>query len=58
MGFENKTYGLNLFNCSLFAIELQLYHLNVQGWLDPRGGLHCFWCPNKNLTLLLVRLMH
>jgi hypothetical protein len=23
-------------------------HLSAQGRLDPRGGLCCFWCPNKN----------
>jgi hypothetical protein len=23
---------------------LQQQHLSVQGRLDPRGGLHCFWC--------------
>jgi len=22
-------------------------HLSTQGRLDPRGGLHCFCCPNK-----------
>ncbi len=22
-------------------------HLSAQGRLDPRGGLCCFWCPNK-----------
>jgi len=21
--------------------------LSAQGRLDPRGGLHCFWYPNK-----------
>jgi len=25
-------------------------HLSTQGKLDPRGGLCCFWCPNKTLT--------
>ncbi len=22
-------------------------HLSAQGRLDPRGRLHCFWCPHK-----------
>jgi len=22
-------------------------HLSAQGTSDPKGGLHCFWCPNK-----------
>jgi hypothetical protein len=22
-------------------------YLSVQGRLDPRGELYCFWCPNK-----------
>jgi hypothetical protein len=22
-------------------------HLSAQGRPDPRGGLHCFWSPNK-----------
>jgi hypothetical protein len=22
-------------------------HLNAQGRPDPKGGLHCFQCPNK-----------
>jgi hypothetical protein len=26
-------------------------HLNAQGRLDPRGGLHFFLCPNKTWTL-------
>jgi len=26
-------------------------HLSIQGRLDPRGGFHCFWCPNKTWTL-------
>jgi hypothetical protein len=26
-------------------------HLNAKGRLDPRGGLHYFWCPNKTWTL-------
>jgi hypothetical protein len=26
-------------------------HLSAQGRKDPRGGLHCFWCPNKTWTL-------
>jgi hypothetical protein len=25
-------------------------HLSSHGWLDPRGGLHCLWCPNKTWT--------
>jgi hypothetical protein len=25
-------------------------HLNAQGRSDPRGRLHCFWCPNKTWT--------
>jgi hypothetical protein len=25
-------------------------HLNAQGRSDPRGGLSCFWCPNKTWT--------
>ncbi len=25
-------------------------HLSAQGRLDPRGGLCCFWCPNKTWT--------
>jgi hypothetical protein len=25
-------------------------HLNAQGKPDPRGGLHCFWCPNRSWT--------
>jgi hypothetical protein len=28
-------------------------HLSAQGRLDPRGGLHCFWCPNKTWTLAI-----
>jgi hypothetical protein len=27
-----------------------IQHLNAQGKLDPRGRLHCFWCPNKTWT--------
>jgi len=26
-------------------------HISDQGRPDPRGGLCCFWCPNKNWTL-------
>jgi hypothetical protein len=22
-------------------------HLSASGRPDPRGGLHCFWCPDK-----------
>jgi hypothetical protein len=25
-----------------------------QGRLDPRGGVSCFWCPNKTGTSLVV----
>jgi hypothetical protein len=25
-------------------------HLSIQGRPNPRGGLCCFWCPNKTLT--------
>ncbi len=25
-------------------------HLSAQGRPDPRGGLCCFWCPNKTWT--------
>jgi hypothetical protein len=28
-------------------------HLNVHGKWDPRGGLHCFCCPNKTWTLVI-----
>jgi len=28
-------------------------HLSRQGRPDPRGGLYCFWCPNKIWTPLL-----
>jgi len=44
-------------NCDVaqFAIihrvdQLVTEHLNAQGTLDPRGGLCCFRCPNKNWT--------
>ncbi len=30
--------------------QLVTEHLNAQGSLDPRGGLCCFWCPNKTWT--------
>jgi hypothetical protein len=29
---------------------LMTEHLSVQGRQDPRGGLCCFWCPNKTWT--------
>jgi hypothetical protein len=25
-------------------------HLSAEGRSDPRGGLCCFWCPNKTWT--------
>jgi hypothetical protein len=28
-------------------------HFSAQGRLDPRGGLHCFWSPNKTWTLFI-----
>jgi hypothetical protein len=27
-------------------------HLTAQGKPDPRGGVCCFWTPNKNQTFL------
>jgi hypothetical protein len=30
--------------------QLVTKHLSAQGRLDPRGGLHCFWYPNKTWT--------
>jgi hypothetical protein len=33
-------------------------YLNVQGMLDPWGGLHCFWCLNKNLNPLYCCIWH
>jgi len=33
--------------------ELVIEHLITQGKLDPREGLHCFWCPNKTWIPLL-----
>jgi hypothetical protein len=30
--------------------QLNIEHLSTQGRQDPRGGLHCFWCPNKIWT--------
>jgi hypothetical protein len=26
-------------------------HLIAYGKPDPKGWLHCFWCPNKTSTL-------
>ncbi len=28
-------------------------HFSAQGRPDPRGGLWCFWCPNKTWTMYL-----
>jgi hypothetical protein len=28
--------------------------LSTQGRPDPKGGLHCLWCPNKTWILPLV----
>jgi hypothetical protein len=33
-------------------------HLSTQGRPDTRGGLHCFWCPQKIEPLVLVCLTH
>jgi hypothetical protein len=33
-------------------------YLSAQGRLDLRGGLCCFWCPNKSELLLLMHLNH
>jgi hypothetical protein len=27
--------------------QLVIENLSAQGRLDPKGKLHCFWCPNK-----------
>ncbi len=33
-------------------------HFSAQGRLDPRGGLYCFWCPNKTSTPLFGCIWH
>jgi hypothetical protein len=30
--------------------QLVTKHLSAQGRLNPKGGLHCFWYPNKTWT--------
>jgi hypothetical protein len=37
---------------------LMTKHLSAQGRLNPRGGLCCFWRPNKTGTSPLGHLTH
>jgi len=39
----SKTYIQTLF----WGTKPVTEHLSAQGRLNPRGALHCFWCPNK-----------
>jgi hypothetical protein len=38
--------------------QLMIRDLNVQGRSDPWGGLHWFWCLNKNLNPLYCCIWH
>jgi hypothetical protein len=44
--------------CFLIFITVEQLVSEQLSAQDPRGGLHCFWCPNKTWTLLLVHLVH
>jgi hypothetical protein len=43
-----ETFGYEVLWPSKTRVDqLMIKHLSTQGRLDQRGGLHCFWCPNK-----------
>jgi hypothetical protein len=47
-GYGNET-SLNICKVDKLVTE----HFSIQGRLDPRGTLCCFWCRTKTLNLSL-----
>ncbi len=51
-----KTYGHRFSGfsmCLMFRVDLLVVkYLSAQYKSDPKGGLHCFWFPNKTQTSL------
>jgi len=47
-GSEEEREGGRQGGGKFFSFDKQVTeHLSAQGRPDPKGGLHCFWCPNK-----------